>query len=152
MGGEVIKKEEKQLVLECRTLKEFALKYIEKFGMPSRASRINGMWTDRKKYRDELSPKVIEIPGGGTIIQQRTDKDRAASLPDIGEEQVKTNNLLAVLIKLQEESNRMQFDRLALMRLAMPKKEIVIHNAIAGKTDEKGQGKEVRQSDVPLVP
>ena len=151
MGGEVIKKEEKQLVLECRTLKEFALKYIEKFGMPSRASRINGMWTDRKKYRDELSPKV-EISGRGTVIQQRTDKDRAAPLPDIGEEQVKTNNLLAVLIKLQEESNRMQFDRLALMRLAMPKKEIVINNASAGKTDEKGQGKEVRQSDVPLVP
>ena len=95
MGGEVIKKEEKALTLKSQNRTDFAKKYIEAFGMPERAGRIDTIWNMRKQIRDELMPK----PQTSTILLQ--GKDHA--LPDGVEVLVGISNKMSELIVLHKE-------------------------------------------------
>ena len=91
-------KEEKLLLLECQTEKDFYLKYVQKFGVPSRPTRVSNLWKERKVIRDEYKPIVVPqgrstvlACGGGGIVDAES-----IALTNI-------SNKLSELVQLQKE-------------------------------------------------
>lgn len=100
MGGQIISRQEKLLVLECRDKDTFTKRYIEKFGVPSRLFRIDNVWSKRQIFREELGKPNIEhvskVTTGLTIRPAET-------FPDVGETLAKISNKISELIQLQKE-------------------------------------------------
>lgn len=109
MGGDNWTPDEMRLTLECQSLKEFALQYIEKFGVPSRASRINNIWTMRKKIRDDMCP-VPKPQGKSTVLATGGVVDEeSVTLVNI-------SNKLSEILQVQKE-------QLELFKKALKKEE-----------------------------
>jgi hypothetical protein len=101
MGGQMINKTEKLLVLESRTKEDFAKKYIEKFGMPSKLYRIDNIWTQRETFRKELGkPNIEAVSKVTTGIVPRMSN----AMADEGEVLSHISNKLSELIQIQKET------------------------------------------------
>jgi hypothetical protein len=98
MGGVTISKDEKLLVLECRDRTEFAKKYIEKFGLPSKIYRIDNIWSMRKAIKDELVPNF----GAGTQTFPRAERERKSDY-DEGELLYRLTVLFAEHLQVTKE-------------------------------------------------
>lgn len=100
MGGQLISKDEKTLVLQCRTKEEFLEKYVQKFGMPNKLYRIDNVWKQRKAIKEELVPTF----GVASVTQPQKDKSRAEPLPDEGVILTSISHKLDDLIGIQKET------------------------------------------------
>ena len=105
-------REQKEMVLKYDNRTEFAdafcVKYKDTMPILKLSGRIRSLWDCRATHADELAliHKQEEEEKHMIMIPKRIISKHKAptnALPDIGEIQIRTNNLLAEMVQLQKE-------------------------------------------------
>lgn len=98
--GKVWTASEKRLALMCHTKQEFVDRYLKEIGMPDSMGRLESLWGQRKRLRDEMNPLIVPISSKSTAITPKP----ANNFPDIGESLSNISNKVSELIEIQKET------------------------------------------------